>query len=300
MIFVAGPPPSEPVPPSLFQWLFAVGVLVLLLRCFFGSLTRPSKPRGFRAIQDRFESLEEVQDALRHIGLESCELIVGIDFTKSNEWTGAESYGGRSLHAAGTRLLPNPYERVLEILGRVLEPFDDDRQIPVFAFGDVQTTNKSVRLLGDAVCTGTDEMLALYRRHAPTVQLSGPTSFAALIDEAGRLVARTKRFHLLVVLCDGQIDAASDLEKTQRALAAVSTLPLSVVIVGVGDGPFDEMRALDDSSFGGQRRFDNCQFVNATELLRRERVENMDAEFAVELLQELPEQFAFIKQHYLN
>lgn len=36
----------------------------------------------FRAIKDRFSRLEEVQNALRTNGLESSQLIVGIDFTK--------------------------------------------------------------------------------------------------------------------------------------------------------------------------------------------------------------------------
>lgn len=38
--------------------------------------------------QVRYESLEDVQRALRRLGLERSELIIGIDFTKSNEWTG--------------------------------------------------------------------------------------------------------------------------------------------------------------------------------------------------------------------
>lgn len=37
----------------------------------------------------RYESLEDVQRALRRAGLEKSDLIIGIDFTKSNEWTGA-------------------------------------------------------------------------------------------------------------------------------------------------------------------------------------------------------------------
>lgn len=36
--------------------------------------------------------LLQVTDALRKEGLESSNLIVGIDFTKSNEWTGSWMY----------------------------------------------------------------------------------------------------------------------------------------------------------------------------------------------------------------
>ena len=39
----------------------------------------------------RFESIEEVQRSLRESGLESSELILCLDLTKSNEWSGTES-----------------------------------------------------------------------------------------------------------------------------------------------------------------------------------------------------------------
>ena len=45
--------------------------------------------------------------------------------------------------------------------------------------------------------------------------------------------------------------------------------------------------------------FDNCQFVDATELFSRPRVESIDAEFALAALQEIPDQFEIIKEKYL-
>ena len=50
--------------------------------------------RQFAAIRDRFESIDEVQNALREAGLESSDLIVAIDLTKSNEWSGKHSFNG--------------------------------------------------------------------------------------------------------------------------------------------------------------------------------------------------------------
>jgi E3 ubiquitin-protein ligase RGLG len=57
----------------------------------------PGHAARFRTIQDRFESIQEVQEALRAAGLESSDVIVAIDFTKSNENTGAKSFGGALL-----------------------------------------------------------------------------------------------------------------------------------------------------------------------------------------------------------
>merc|ERR1711959_605566 len=85
----------------------------------------------FRPIPDRFTTIEQVQHAVRNAGLESSNLILGVDFTKSNKWTGKLSYGGRSLHDI-TPGRSNPYEQVISVIGRTLEEFDDDRLIPAF------------------------------------------------------------------------------------------------------------------------------------------------------------------------
>jgi E3 ubiquitin-protein ligase RGLG len=90
--------------------------------------------RKYSLITDQFTSVEQVQQALGQAGLESSNLIVGIDFTKSNEWTGKVSFNRRSLHSIGNE--PNPYEQAISIIGQTLSPFDEDNLIPCFGFGD--------------------------------------------------------------------------------------------------------------------------------------------------------------------
>jgi hypothetical protein len=67
---------------------------------------------------------------------ESSQLIVAVDYTKSNEWTGKESFQDQCLHdlPAGGGL--NPYEHVINILARTLSAFDDDGLINAIGFGD--------------------------------------------------------------------------------------------------------------------------------------------------------------------
>lgn len=113
-----------------------------IMGCFSSKKERPSA--HFKKISDRFETVEQVQQGLREVGLESSNLIIGIDYTKSNLWNGKVSFGGKSLHHIGT--YPNPcayqnsasysssYQQVIEILGETLSAFDDDNLIPVFGY----------------------------------------------------------------------------------------------------------------------------------------------------------------------
>jgi hypothetical protein len=131
-----------------------------------------SYPAPFHAIGDSFADLPSLQAALRRAGLESSNLIVAVDFTKSNEWTGKHSFAGRCLHAIshpppgappGT---PPPwanfYETAISVIGRTLSPFDDDGLIPAFGFGCAATHDNAVFAFqpGGAPCRGFGEVLA--------------------------------------------------------------------------------------------------------------------------------------------
>lgn len=89
----------------------------------------------FSAIRDNFTTYEQVQQSLRDAGLESSNLIIAVDFTKSNEWLGKHSFGGRCLHSIQPGV-PNPYQQAIISVARTLECFDDDSLYPVYGFGD--------------------------------------------------------------------------------------------------------------------------------------------------------------------
>ena len=169
---------------------------------------------NFYTIANNFQSFFDLQQGLKAAGLESSELIIGIDFTKSNLYNGTISFGGKSLHelfpssssatpAAGQR---NPYEYVLENICETMSAFDDDNHIPCYGFGDVTTRNQKVFSFKNdqQPCYGLQEVHSLYRNLLPNISLAGPTSFAPIIRSHSShlslimLVTNRKAIHTVV------------------------------------------------------------------------------------------------------
>ncbi|KAK9051586.1 hypothetical protein SSX86_028213 [Deinandra increscens subsp. villosa] len=270
---------------------------------FGSSRSRKGSMNKYGYIPDNYSSLEQVTKALRESGLESSNLILGIDFTKSNEWTGRVSFNNRCLHAIGDS--PNPYEKAISIIGQTLAPFDDDNLIPCFGFGDATTHDQDVFSFHDdgSPCHGFEEVLACYKRVVANVQLAGPTSFAPVVEAAMDIVEKSGgQFHILVIIADGQVTRSintSDGElslqeqKTISSIVEASLYPLVVILVGIGDGPWDDMRKFDDKI--PTRGFDNFQFVNFTDIMSKNlSPSHKEAAFALAALMEIPIQYTAV------
>ncbi|PQQ05212.1 E3 ubiquitin-protein ligase RGLG2 [Prunus yedoensis var. nudiflora] len=211
--------------------------------------------RKYSKIADNYRSLDEVTSALAQAGLESSNLIVGIDFTKSNEWTGSRSFNRKSLHHIGN--VQNPYEQAISIIGKTLSVFDEDNLIPCFGFGDASTHDQDVFSFyqDEQYCNGFEEVLARYREIVPHLRLAGPTSFAPIIEMARLLLSK----------------------------AEAST-------IGDWRWPLGHDEGIDDNI--PARAFDNFQFVNFTEIMSKKvDLSRKQTEFALSALMEIPSQY---------
>ncbi|KAJ0395876.1 hypothetical protein P43SY_003893 [Pythium insidiosum] len=222
-----------------------------------------AKRRSLDAIQDNFRSVEEVTTV-----------------TKSNEWTGKRSFQGKCLHAVNVAgVYSNPYEDVIQSIGETLQQLDDDDVIPVYGFGDRATGDSAVFSFSRDASQEGFALKAIrnrYRELVPQIHLAGPTSFAPVIHEAINIVSKTRQFHILLIIADGQVTRPSDTPRndfsknereTIEAIKLASHFPLSIVTVGVGDGPWGTMETFDDHIRG--RKFDNFQFVDFTSSIKR-------------------------------
>ncbi|CEG39385.1 copinelike protein [Plasmopara halstedii] len=262
-------------------------------------------------IPDQFTSLVQVTEALRLSGLESCNLIIGIDCTKSNEWSGKCTFEGQNLHDIDDPSARNPYEDVIETIGRTLRDFDNDNVIPVYGFGDEITCDRAVFTFAEPNEAGfpLENIRERYREVVRHVNMAGPTSFAPIINEAVNIVNRTGDYHILVIIADGQVTRSVDIpphaiskneKETIDAITFASNFPLSIIMVGVGDGPWESMIYFDDYLL--HRKFDNFHFIEYHKITWQFRDPQMrETQFALQALMEIPDQYQTIKaMNYLN
>lgn len=182
-----------------------------------------------------------------------CEvsLIIGIDFTKSN----GNAADPKSLHYQ-TGLRPNEYLEAIREVGEILQYYDSDKQIPVFGFGAklppaCTHTCHCFALNGDLFdpeVPGIEAVEEVYRKACTSLTFHGPTMFAPLIHMAGlyagsRPVSQAdQRYYILLILTDGIIN---DMDQTLHEIVEASSLPISIIIVGIGPENFDLMQVLD-------------------------------------------------------
>jgi hypothetical protein len=249
-------------------------------------------------------SYEGITARLRSMGVdEIIHMAVALDYTESNKTTGARTFGGRSLHyiGGGDDAPCNPYERAMSAVARVLLPLDSDKKVPLYAFGDTTSRATGFRRIGDTDVdcrvNGADAMVNRYRADINEKHLSGPTNFAPIINEAARIARELGEFHVLIIICDGQVTLGCEPETVEAIRAAARTAPLAIITIGVGDGPWDEMRRFDNDIHAGSP-VDNFHFVPFDETLARApRGTSTETYFAAQALAELPRQYRDICKH---
>lgn len=232
-----------------------------------------------------------------------CEISfsVAIDFTGSNRPPTDPS----SLHYLDRSGRPNQYQAAIQAVGQVLEYYDSDKIFPAFGFGGVPrgspSTLHSFPLYdshGSAELHGIAGVMEAYNLAISTTALSGPTLFTQIIGEASARAMsmdvgqRNQQYQVLLILTDGIVN---DLDSTIRSIVHAADLPMSILIVGVGDADFSAMEALDGDkhrlSYGGRTASrDIVQFVSLMEQTRgKSHVEGVEA-MSRELLAEIPGQ----------
>lgn len=227
---------------------------------------------------------------------------IAVDFTASN----GDPRSPQSLHYNNPQH-PNLYARALRSVGEIIQDYDSDKLFPALGFGAKVPPDGHVShelfLNGhdsNPYCQGIDGVLQAYYRTLNCVQLYGPTNFAPVINHIARLASDSgppgSNYFILLILTDGII---TDMPQTSEAIVNAASLPLSLIIVGIGEADFEDMEVLDGdnnrlSSRGRYAARDIVQFVPFREFIGGKYGNDLtrsQAMLAKEVLAEIPDQF---------
>ncbi|KAM1095594.1 hypothetical protein EV2_010763 [Malus domestica] len=221
--------------------------------------------------------------------------MVAVDFTASN----GDPRNPESLHYIDPNGRPNSYQQAITEVGPVIQFYDADKSFPAWGFGG-RTANGTVshcfNLNGDSSeseVVGVEGIMAAYANAQRDVALSEPTLFGPVVNRAAKIATRSlssNKYYVLVIITDGIL---TDLQETKDALVKACNLPLSILIVGVGNADFKQMKILDadngqrlKSSTGHIATRDIVQFVPMRDVQTGGQISVVQG-----LLEELPGQF---------
>jgi len=227
---------------------------------------------------NRIEIKEDLSFSCFSLGGTEFAVDFAIDFTNSN----GDPKEKTSLHYINPKFDPlnfytmNDYQKAISAIGYVLEPYDSNKLMGVYGYGGC--FNKSDKphfaypLTNDPEkpnVLGTRGVLDAYTHTLQNVKLSEPTNFAAMIekirDDSKRNVSDASvnghrillKYNILVFITDGAI---TDMEETINEIKTSSKYPMSIIIIGVGNAKFDQMKKLDGDDKTTEYR-DIVQFV---------------------------------------
>ena len=178
---------------------------------------------------------------------------VAIDFTLSN----GKPDKPTSLHYLNPQSMTNQYTDAINSVIGILESYDSDQMFPVYGFGGKPPQARGVShcfaLNGDIYnpsMSGTQGVLAAYYESLKKVELYGGTQFSGILNfvngYAETIAQETNQFHqqysICLIITDGVIN---DMDATIDEIIRGSVLPMSIIIVGVGNADFDQMECLD-------------------------------------------------------
>uniref|UniRef100_A0A0E0HDL4 C2 domain-containing protein n=1 Tax=Oryza nivara TaxID=4536 RepID=A0A0E0HDL4_ORYNI len=281
----------------------------LLVECFdFDSSGDHELIGAFQTTITQLENLkgqlfvDKFQEKVQHTFLDyissgfELNFMVAVDFTASN----GDPRSPQSLHYIDPSGRPNSYQQAILGVGEVLQFYDNDRRFPAWGFG-AKTPQGYIShcfnlnaTTNDCEVVGVEGIMSAYTSTLYSVTLAGPTLFGPIINKAAEIASHSlqygnNKYFVLLIITDGVL---TDIQETKDSIVRASDLPLSILIVGVGNADFKQMEILDgdngkrlESSTGRIATRDIVQFVPMRD------VQGGQISVVQSLLEELPGQF---------
>ncbi|EES99032.1 Phospholipid-binding Copine Family Protein [Giardia duodenalis] len=254
--------------------------------------------KEFKVNNGGYNTYEQFISAVRDAKIECARFVVAVDFSRSNISRGQKDpKRGANLHSSKDiygNTVPNDYRYALERLIEVIRLLDSETEIKFLTFGMKKKLTTEQIPVEDLV-QHYDVMVTEFLSRIEANAEAESSTIAPLIYETIKDAVKNRDYQILVILTDGDL---TDIGRDAQAIIDASNFSISIIAIGIGIGPFTCYSEFDNVLF--QRRFDNFNFINLSELLRaRERANEppMSAkDFARIILSECPAQYRDIRE----
>ena len=228
-------------------------------------------------------------------------LDIAIDYTKSN----GDPQDPNSLHYIYGEE-DNDYIKAIKSCANIVSRYDADQLFPVYGFGGIPEGTDEVSHCfsinfnkDDPNIHDIKNIIYFYKESLNKIKLFYPTYFSHIIRKVineihdDLLKKQTENhYYILMILTDGKIN---DMNETIDCIIEGSKLPLSIIIVGIGNADFTGMDILDGdenplcSSSGELRKRDIVQSIEFNKFKKNDII-NCGTDLAEEVLKEIPRQ----------
>ena len=229
------------------------------------------------------------------------KLSIGIDFTGSN----GHPLDKDTLHCI-LNDEPNDYEKVIRSIGYILANYNYKELYPVYGFGAILNNSLynepsmcfNITFNENSEIYTINNVLKVYRQCLENLTFAGPTFFAPIINKVLENIRKNDNnmeYNILMILTDGVID---DIYSTIDAIVEGSFLPLSIIIVGIGNADFSKMVILDgnDVPLVSKQQIKWCRDI--VQFIQYNKYKNNEHILTKEILEEIPRQI--IEYYTLN
>jgi len=175
-------------------------------------------------------------------------LPIAVDFTASN----LNPINPKSLHTLDFE--KNKYIKTIKSFTKIVKDYNNNKSYSVFGFGAIPKESKEVshcfNLNMNSKCANiesVEEIQSHYEKRLKSSRFSNPTYLQFVLKEVIALVKKLKtetknqNYSILLILIDGVFD---DFNEVRNLLVQASKLPMSVLIIGIGQTNFSRLDAL--------------------------------------------------------
>lgn len=174
--------------------------------------------------------------------------ITGIDYTNSTD----PPNNSHSLHYSAINS-PNHYENLISSFGSILSYYDYEQLFLLFGIGAKKDPSQEMidcfplTMKDNTKVKGIKNVIQVYKESISKMIQGDALNLAPIINESISIIRKEidegmNKYYILLLLIN---TSCRDIQDMKNALVKASEYPISIIIVGIGEGNFDEMERLN-------------------------------------------------------